>query len=213
MMRSAGPRPGAFHSSLAGARSASDDALALPIEILRAVADSEDTTYLLSNQLALVRTNAAWSTFARANGGEALLQRWTRGSSILSAISLVLREFYRHHYTQALVTGQRWEHDYDCPTPAQQQRFRMFVHPVAESFLLVSNALVEAAPHDGAAWPADLSRYAVDEVITMCANCRRVRNPRGHLRWDWVPELVAHQPANLSHGLCEVCAPMYAVGA
>ena len=179
------------------------------VKVLRALADSDDTAFAVSRELALVRTNAAWTRFARANGGEELLERFGRGSSIMSAVPAVLQPFYRSGYARVWATGERWEHDYECSSPERYRRFRMFVHQIDHAFLVVVNAAIVDDPHDREASSPEESRYATDGVITMCSNCRRVRNRSGEKRWDWVPAFVAHLPQNVSHGICDACAPLY----
>lgn len=179
------------------------------VKVLQALADSESTTFVVSRELKLVRTNAAWERFARANGGVDLLERFGRGCSIMPAVPAVLQPFYRNGYAQVWATGERWEHDYECSSPERYRRFRMLVYRINDAFLVVVNAATEDGPHDREASSPDESRYANAGVISMCSNCRRVRNPSAERRWDWVPAFVAHPPQNLSHGICDACAPIY----
>ncbi len=179
------------------------------IEVARALAGSDDTGFVLSRDLTLVRTNPAWTRFATANGGTEMLDRYGRGSSVLQAIPAILRPFYEQGYARALATKERWEHDYECSSPDRYRRFRMLVYPIDSQFLAVVNASIIDVAHDREPSPADAARYTTDGVIAMCSHCRRVRNPAGVRRWDWVPRFVALQPPNLSHGLCDACTPIY----
>lgn len=180
----------------------SDDDL---FEVLR---DSDATTYVLSRDLELMRTNAGWVRFARANGGEHILAEWRPGRRILDAISEVVRPFFSAGYHRALRTGEKWEHDYECSSAIEHRRFRMIAFPT-ERGLVVTHALIIAEPHDREAEPPS-EDYVASGMILMCAHCRRVRNFRQEARWDWVPVLVATMPWNVSYGLCPPCAKFYA---
>lgn len=179
------------------------------VPVLRALANSDSTTFVLSRELALVRTNAAWERFARANDGAEMLPRFGRGASIMTAVPAVLQPFYRNGYARVLATGECWEHDYECSSPDRFRRFRMLVHRINTEFLLVVNAPTVDESHDREVVTAEESSYVKDGVISMCSNCRRVRNPAAAQRWDWVPALVARPPSNLSHGVCDVCVLIY----
>ncbi|MBA3499265.1 MAG: hypothetical protein H0T65_02770 [Deltaproteobacteria bacterium] len=164
---------------------------------------------MLSRELVLVRHNAAWTRFAQANDGLEMLDRFGRGCSIMSAVPPVLQPFYKRGYAQVWTSGERWEHDYECSSPDRHRRFRMLAYPIDHAFLVVVNAVIEDVAHDREVSSPDESRYVSDGVISMCSNCRRVRNRDGESRWDWVPAFVAHPPPNLSHGICDACAPIY----
>lgn len=176
----------------------------------RASVASDNTTYLVSPELRILRTNPAWTRFARSNGGTQMIERWGRGSSLLDAIPEVLREFYRTRFLGTLATGQRWEHDYECSSAEAYRQFRMLVIPIRTTFLVVTHALRIARGHDRVAHAADVDSYEQHGILKMCSSCRRVEVPaRLPARWDWVPELVAHMPPNTSHGLCPPCATLY----
>lgn len=165
--------------------------------------ESDDTSYVLSRDLRLVATNAGWDAFARANGGDSMLARWTPGSSVLDATPAVLHDFYTAAFDIARATGASWSHEYECSSPELYRRFRMIVFPVADGFVVTHGRLVEQ-PH--ARGVVDVAPYVQQGVVRMCAHCRRVHHPEGDERWDWVPALVARMPDNVSHGLCPVCA-------
>lgn len=178
-------------------------------ELFRTVEESDDVALVLSRDLRQVRTNGGWHRFAAANGGDAVLERWTPGTSILSAIPPVLPPFYVAGYERAFATGERWEHDYECSSAERFRQFRMVVYPARPSFLVVVHSLRVERPHDRAPSAPDLERYTVEGVVTMCSHCRRVRFPAGTARWDWIPELVSAPPAGISHGLCGPCIRFY----
>lgn len=181
---------------------AAHDALFGPLE------HSDDTSYVLSETLQIVSTNAAWTMFARANGGEQLLARWGPGASVLEAVPAVLREFYRAGFARTFETATPWLHDYECSSPELHRRFRMVAYPTA-GFIVVTHSLRVAHPHDLPASAAELGAYEQDGVLRMCSHCRRMHHREASERWDWVPGFVARMPANVSHGLCPPCAAFY----
>jgi hypothetical protein len=181
----------------------------MPVALYRALETTDDCSYVLTADLRLVRTNAAWTRFARLNGGEALLLRWTRNASILDAMSGELQTFYREAFARVLATGQRWDHDYECSSDQVYRSYRMLVFPVGQNFLVVTNSLRLERPHDHVAIAANDADYVHDGVIRMCANCRRVRVVGSIERWDWVPDYVRTMRPNVSHGLCAACAATY----
>lgn len=176
--------------------------------LLDSVAQSDDTAYVLDADRSILRTNPGWSRFALANGGVATLRPW-RGVPIDALLPEPLRAFYVGAFERVLATGERWEHDYECSSDETYRRFHMVAYPVDGEFIVVVNSLRVERPHAREAHEPDDAGYAVDGVIRMCSHCRRVRNPRGHQRWDWVPAYVRHPPHNLSHGLCEPCCEYY----
>jgi hypothetical protein len=178
------------------------------VALYRSVKDQDSTTYVVARDFSLVRTNEAWTRFALANHGEAVLARWTVGRSILDAMTGELREFYRTAFERALVTGERWEHDYECSSSELFRTYRMFVFPLKSSGLVVSHSLRVEEPHERLALAAS-GAYRREGVITMCASCRRVRALEPSEHWDWVPAYVRELPAETSHGLCPPCAKSY----
>ncbi len=176
--------------------------------LFRALATSDDTAYVLSRDRRIVRTNDGWARFAAANGGDPII---TAGHDLRldDVLPEALRELFVTALERALATGQRWEHEYECSSADLYRRFRLVVYPVdGEHLLCVHSRLVEH-PHVMEAADARASTYAVGGVITTCSHCRRIKNPQGISRWDWVPAFVAAPPPNLSHGLCEPCFEFY----
>ncbi|MBL0215188.1 MAG: hypothetical protein IPQ07_15030 [Myxococcales bacterium] len=171
----------------------------------------DNPTYVLSDQLRIVRVNDGWRRFALANNGASMLDRWGRGSFVLDAISGDLREFYRAMYEDARTTGERREHDYECSSVEVERRFRMLMYPTVEGFLVVTHSLRIERPHERVAMLVDETTYSRDGTIVMCASCRRVKvaqAPHERERWDWVPSFVDAMPANVSHGLCAACVEL-----
>lgn len=175
----------------------------------RCLGHIDNTSYLLSHDLRIVRVNAAWTRFAEANDGHDMLAPWGRGSCILDAVSGPLRAHHRELFEQVLATGQRREQDYECSSDRVERRFRMVVFPVAASVLVVTHSLRLERPLDHEAAGADEARYRRDGIIRMCSNCRRVQARGVAERWDWVPTWVVSMPHDVSHGLCPPCAQVF----
>jgi len=103
-----------------------------PLELLtayRALEHTDDVTYILSDELRILRMNGAWGRFARANGGEQLVSDWRRGANVLAAIPESLKPFYLAVFAHARDSQERWEHDYQCSSPEIHRRYRMLVYP------------------------------------------------------------------------------------
>ncbi len=49
------------------------------VALFRSLASGDNTAYVLSDGLRIIRVNEAWTKFARANGGEGMLDRCGRG--------------------------------------------------------------------------------------------------------------------------------------
>lgn len=176
--------------------------------ILAALATSDDTVYVLSRDRRIVQTNEGWARFARANGGGDALAR-ASGTVLDDVLPPPLRERYVAALERAFVTGERWEHDYECSSPELLRRYRMVAYPISSEHLVCIHSLLVEHPHEREASAASASTYAVNGLITTCSYCRRIANPSGTARWDWVPAFVAEPPPNLSHGLCEACFALY----
>ena len=179
-----------------------------PIALFRSLAPLENTSYLLSADLRIVRVNAGWARFAETNRGQATLARWARGSCVLDAISGELRGYYRDLFERALACGEPIFHDYECSSERTHRVFRMMVFPLGQAFLAVTHSLHVERDHDRiASAPSDI--YVRDGIVQMCSHCRRVRAHGDVERWDWVPAYVQAPPPNISHGLCAPCAHYY----
>jgi hypothetical protein len=160
--------------------------------------------------------NPAWHAFGDANGTRSSGSAGAVGNVLLLATPPVLRPFYEKLFADATATGEVGEHDYECSSPEQCRTFRMRVHPCASGALVIVNSLLREAPHAGAACPP-LERFYRDAhgLVVQCSNCRRVRRATpsatepASATWDWVPEYVAHMPAQTSHAICMLCAQFY----
>jgi PAS domain-containing protein len=154
-----------------------------------------DVVFAMDAQHRIRMVNAAWDAMARTNG--ALWGRgvWDLGACVLDATPPILRDYYLDLYARARRDGVA-EHDYDCSSPALERRFRMRLHALPASSLLVVNNLVVERPH-----PSVPTASGGPHTV-MCAHCRRVRVGDA---WVWVPDWVAHIPPAMSHGLCPIC--------
>lgn len=176
------------------------------IEVFREVGRGDDMSYILNEELRLVRTSPAWEAFAAENGGDGMLARWGRGVRVLDAISGPLRTFYENGFAQALRADLPWSHEYECSSADEYRSFRMLAYPLA-GFLVVAHTPGTVRPHDRPIVPPSVE-YFEDGVITMCSECRRARHPQ-HERWDWVPVFIAALPPRVHHDLCPSCALWY----
>ena len=175
-----------------------------PLPFYQAMAKVADTSYILTETLDIMRVNPAWTHFAHANDGQAMLERWGRGSNLLDAISADLREPFRAMFESALITNVRVEYDYDCSSGLTRRMFRMLAIPVDGRFLVVTHAqrvegdvreLIEAG-------------YQRDGIVVMCADCKRVRAVDRDDRWDWFAAPLDQHIATVSHGSCPLCATL-----
>lgn len=171
------------------------------------LADGDNVTYILSDDLHILRTNAAWERFARENGGENVLAMWRRGAALLDAVPAELQRFLADGFARARRSEDRWEHDYECSSPTEHRTYRMIVYPFSGGFV-VTHALLVSRPHEQVALEPG-AQYEHDGLISMCAHCRRVRWSSKPERWDWVPAYVAKRHDNISHGLCAACYRFY----
>ncbi len=158
---------------------------------------------LLTDDLRMVRTNAAWQVFAHTSTDPAHLT-WAPGASLLDVIPEPLREFYACGFKTALQTRTPWAHDHDWLTPDQSRTFRMIAYP-QDGFLVVSHAPHVMRPHDREAHPAGAAVRG-EGLRTICCHCRSFRAPGSTNRWEWVPAWIAQPPARISHGLCPTCS-------
>jgi hypothetical protein len=173
------------------------------------------STYALSPELCLIYLNPAWFRFAAENGGEPeISERFCIGTQVCGAISQPLREFYRGVYARILMSGQLWQHDYECSSAEVYRRYHQTVYSLRKrAGLLVVNSLVRELPHNSEthhASPPDEGRYAgLGGLITQCCHCRRVQRIAEPDVWDWVPAWVERMPFNTTGGLCPVCYEYY----
>jgi hypothetical protein len=177
----------------------------LPAEIQKTFSCTADVVFLLDDQLLFIDVNEGWKEFASANGGSKLSLEEIRGSSILSYTPKILRTFYVDRYVQATRSLRPVHFEYHCSSPEKIRLFRMEISYVATS-LLVVNHLVLEEPCPLRDSPLDESLYlGRNNLVTMCANCRKTRQAGTLEAWDWVPEFLEQAAHMVSHGLCPRC--------
>ncbi len=179
-----------------------------PELILAAEADAE-SAYAVDSDLRLTYTNSAWEAFARANGGEEVLERWVPGALVTEAFQGPLRSFFTNTFRRVIETNERFEHEYDCGSAVLYRRLRMVAYPLAGGGVLVCNARVVESARGEAGYAALEEVYGARGYITQCGHCRRVSNPTEPARWDWVPAYVSEPRTNISHSLCPPCVEVY----
>lgn len=157
--------------------------------------------------------NPAYVRFAEQNGGgEAFVSSWGIGRKLLDGYHGRLKEFYASAYDQVLNDGKMYEHNYRCPSPERQQRFRMRVYSLGKSEgLLTIHSLFLVSPHEASVDGAqgEQTYRTGDGIIVQCSSCRHVRRADKPEQWDYVFEYVAQPPPQMSHGLCPTCLPEY----
>ena len=170
------------------------------------------TIYGLWPDLTLAYMNSAWTSFSEDNGGESKIgSAWNLGRHILAAMSGPLRPFYAENYRRCLAEDRPWEHVYECPSATLYRQLHMTVFPLGqgEGFLVI-NSLRQESAHPGIASSPLRELYENEHGhLVQCSHCRRVRRAGEDQHWDWVPDWVATQPGNTSHGLCEPCVGFY----
>ena len=166
--------------------------------------------YMLDSDLRIRYCNEAWDRFAIENGGHGLERQHQLGRPVMDVIPAPLKRFYQQGYDQVLSSGQPWEQDYDCSSPAVYRRFRMAVYPDPEGDgLSVVNSLAVDRPHGAEIVPRGVNEFVyLDEHghVTMCCHCRRTCRANHPHVWGWVPANLEGPPGSVSHGLCAVCA-------
>ena len=154
-------------------------------------------------------TNTAWSAFAHANDGDAVLATWPLGRNVWEAVPEVFVPVYRGLWASARETSRPAVHTYECSSPTTRRVFQMIVHPLDGGAVVVRNYLELEVSHPGAPSPDDAKTYqGADGFLRMCANCRRVQ--RADLGgWDWVPGFVSRPPRDVTHAVCDACLELY----
>lgn len=171
-----------------------------------ALEQPETTIAVIDRDASILWVNPAWDRFARENGASGGLDGY---ESYLDGISSPLRWFYRRVFERALITGEVFEHDYECSSPDKRRRFRLRVLPIETRGLVLEHSLIAEGPHTATAEAAIESRFLdANGRILQCSNCRRVRLPVT-CAWTWVPAWVAQAPPVTTHGICPSCVGFY----
>jgi hypothetical protein len=164
----------------------------------------------LTEEDRIAYVNPAWKRFGHENGG-ARDGTWGVGTLLRDVVPPVLRPFYDSLFATVRSTNAHAEYSYDCSSPTSPRLFHTRIFPTQRGgLLIVHSPSLEAAPSEPAK-PAIEGLYRdANELVTQCANCRRMRrvgvSPE---QWDWVPEYAERMLPNTSHGLCAVCFAYY----
>jgi len=167
----------------------------------------DEVVFLLRGDLCFEDCSPAWDSFAAENGGSNISREEMRGRNVLDFVPGVLRTFYEQKYWFVQSRNSREEFDYHCSSPEKIRLFRMSIQRLKAGFLVVNRlALQEECEVRPPLEPQERQSYvAPNSLLTMCANCRKVRWPADQTRWDWVPEFLNETGLKITHGLCPRC--------
>lgn len=172
--------------------------------------DSDDIVYIIDAEYTLLAYNDSWRDFAIDNESEYILDLFPLGCNLLDAFSEDLQEFYGFLYADALRSGTRVEHDYECSSDKTYRLFHQVAYPVVEKdMLIITNHQI--CEHDHRDVPhlfGQVYRNAKG-LIVQCSHCRKLRNMTHPNKWDWVPSAVKRTYPDTTHSLCPVCTLVY----
>jgi hypothetical protein len=153
--------------------------------------------------------NPAWTEFARANQGEAVLPEKVLGSSLLDATDdLTVRALYRT-MIQHVRAGQPVRFHYRCDAPDRRRTFEMEIVPLADGEVEFVSTLLHEEPRPPVALLQKEARRD-ERLLRVCSWCQRVALPDN----SWVPVeaavealhlLEAETFPRLTHGICDPC--------
>ncbi len=177
---------------------------------IKRIEASEDIIYVVDKNFTLCGFNRAWISFAKQNNGEGVLKKYGVGTSIISALPEVLKDYYISLYRKALDSGERVDNQYDCSSAETYRKYHQSIYPLSEKKgLLISNhCLIEKTNEEKAEHFASKHRNKYG-IITQCCHCRRVKNYSKKNQWDWIPELISQTHEKISHGICWHCISFY----
>jgi hypothetical protein len=172
-----------------------------------------------SNPLALVYridvqgrisyVNLAWSDFARANQGEAVMPEQVLGSSLLESVEdPTVQQLYSEMIKRARA-GKPVRFKYRCDAPDRRRTFEMDIRQLDNGEVEFISALRhEEVRPTVAVLQAGAPRD--NRLLRVCSWCQQVALPDS----TWVPVEVAVQRLGLleaetfpglTHGICEPC--------
>jgi hypothetical protein len=161
--------------------------------------------YALDEELRFVRCNPAWDRFAAENGAPNLTGNRMAGAAIMDVVPEVLRSFYLSAYDSVTNLRTDWRFIFDCSSAEVSRSFQMRILPNEITGFLVVNTLIREEPHPDQV-PCRIEEYTdADEIVTMCANCRRAEHLTQPGRWDFVPQLLATNDVLVKPSLCSFC--------
>lgn len=182
----------------------------LPVAESRVIAASRDTVYVLDRLLTIRAYNSAYARFGASNGCPQVEQVYGIGCKLVTVLPPVASNLYMPAYRQAMETGTRVDHDYECSSPRVYRRYRQTAYPLAEGRgLIVTNHLVYEMPHTWRPQTTGPRHFDENGWLTLCACCRKVRDWSRPEKWDWVPGLVEVPHPRTTHGYCLHCLHFY----
>jgi hypothetical protein len=166
---------------------------------------SASVTCVIDADSTIIYCNPAWDDFALRNGGERATTRDVVGRALFDYIPSVLEPHHRKLIATSRLEIGGAATDYNCHTIDKFRRYHLKILPIPHTDLLamVHSFRVER-PLTFESRPVSEYHHGPGSVVTMCAQCRRVKNNRDCL-WDWVPDFVSAPPQRTSHGICPDC--------
>lgn len=174
-------------------------------DILGALDQSADVSFVLDRDLRLIYRNQAWNKFASENDASQLAAQSVIGTDLRNVIGSELMPFYVAAFEKVERERTAWECLYQCSSPQSFRKFRMQIQPLAPAGYLVRNTLVIERTHAPAALLDEAEYVNSDGNIVLCMHCRCSRRTTPPLRWDFVPVYLERGLINVSHSLCPVC--------
>lgn len=165
--------------------------------------------YRIDGQDRICYVNPAWSEFARANRGDAVMPEQVLGSKILEFVEdATLQQLYRAMMDRARA-GSPVQFKYRCDAPDRRRTFEMEIRLLGNGELEFTSTLRhEEARAPVAVLQTDAPRDK--RLLRVCSWCQRVALPDG--TWVTVEEAVqklglleAETFPKLTHGMCEPC--------
>ena len=182
----------------------------LPEAQARIIADSEDSIFVLDEELAIRACNAAYLRFGETNGCTGIESRFGLGCRLTQVLPHAVCDIYLPIYLKALESGARVDHDYECSSPQVFRRYHQTVYPLRERRgLIVSNHLVYEVPHSWKASAKKPGHFDADGWLSQCACCRKVKDRSRPENWDWVPAFVESPHPRTTHTYCLTCLDFY----
>lgn len=178
---------------------------------LGSIAASADPMLIVDRNMILRAYNAAYVAFAAANGLPDIEQRFGVGSDMLAAFSEPARTFYGDAYRRVLDEQNTFHQRYECSSPSQRRLFLLSAYAsVGGKSLVIAHHLTIEEPIPITDQQAISTTHCSPEgFVIQCCHCRKVRNFLAPDRWDWVPDLIAQRPSNVSHTFCPRCFDHY----
>jgi hypothetical protein len=153
--------------------------------------------------------NPAWSDFARANQGEAVMPERVLGSSLLESVGdSTVQQLYSEMIKRARA-GKPVRFKYRCDAPDRRRTFEMDIRQVDNGEV----EFISALRHEEVRPAVAVLRAGAprdNRLLRVCSWCQRVALPDA----TWVPVEVAVQRLglleaetfpSLTHGICEPC--------